>query len=174
MEMNRNTIIAIVLGIVAVGVVGWQLMGSFGGGAPPPPSTTATAAAAQQGAAAGGPEADLSFLETIPRELLEPTDKVYEPGLDPMRPVDEVYTTVIIRDSSLYNARIGGIVYLDDAPLALVNDDVLGVGEVTSDNLVTVLAIGPREVTLMQHTQMVTIDVETGEIVNQGQVEEGN
>ncbi len=188
--MNRQTMIAAGLGVVALVLVFWQLMPAFFGG--PPPAPTAPMAAVPSAASAA---ASLSVLdaEAMDEAVDDPTTSYVtmiaqlevhtlafdDPGLrNPFRPLVGPGSVVADTDT-LDEARrlaagltedpsflrtgtlgysVNGIVWTGDGPLALLNDQVLGVGEEIEEGGV-ITAISDDAVIFSYEGQSVTLPI---------------
>ena len=183
--MNRQAIVAIALGVVALLVVGKQLAPMLfgGGGAPPPPP------------APSRPMPTLPMLsDETEEELGTPYTRliaiVSETGLDfqqpglrnPFRPLagpgslvaeQELLDTVremaggLVENPTALSAdelnlgyRIQGIVWNEGEPMALVNGQVLAVGEEIEEGGI-ITAITDDSVVFLYEGQLLTIFVDT-------------
>ncbi len=155
MKMDKKTIIAIVLGIVAVGVVLYQAMGAFPStsnivsSAIATPTPSPIVSQTQNAAASDHPESPLQLSEyDILIATLKEVDLPYESKQfrNPMRPLvsegkgkkrktSGPASKVDLKMTSALSLgyTIEGIVWNDTEPLALVNDQVVGVGDTLDD-----------------------------------------
>lgn len=176
--MPRKNIIAIALGVVAVLIVIIQLgRGTRPMPTPettPPPAAVAKAATPAEApapdAAAGVAEtptpaaalSEIDFAET--NALLDELSSfVYDPFTlkDPMRPlIAKIEKTASGgAKSALASAVLGGIVWTDKAPLALVDNQVVGEGDYIGDDIL-VAKIAKDKVTLRRGDEETEIFLE--------------
>ena len=153
MKIDKKIILAIVLGVLAVGVVLYQLRGTFSSGKsgtagviPKPPSAVASAAqtpsvgTGRQSPSTGEyaafiakiKESDITFKS---RKLKNPmTPLVEKLNRDQSRAAGPATKVVApLTDARSMGYSIEGIVWNDFNPLALVNNQVVGIGEKLDD-----------------------------------------
>ncbi len=159
MKVDKKTILAIVLGIAAVAVVLYQVMGAFpsttstvsNAVAAPTPSpivpTSQTAAASVQVASAPTSAADYAnFIATVTEDNLPFKSKAFRNPMTPLvseQKADEpkvsgpaAKVALGPSDALSMGYSIEGIVWNDVEPLAIINNQVVGVGEMLDDGSV--------------------------------------
>lgn len=185
--MNRQTIIAIVLGIVAVIVVVSRVVPLFTGGstaapATPAPQATPAPTPPTPGQAAGAAEAEdelpgSGYARLIARVDVRNLGFEAQAVRDPFRPL--VGPGSVVREEEILDRaraqaggagdahaaqirqlamgyKVHGILWSDGAPLALVNDQVLGVGEEIEEGGV-ITTITPDTVVFTYEGQTLTL-----------------
>lgn len=184
--MNRQTIIAIVLGVVAVIVVVSRVVPLFTGGstaAPtaPAPQATATAPPASPSRAARAAQEDElpgnTYARLIARVDVRNLGFEAQAVRDPFRPL--VGPGSVVREQEILDRareqaggltgvqdvrirelalgyKVHGILWSDTTPLALVNDQVLGVGEEIEEGGV-ITTITPDTVVFTYEGQTLTL-----------------
>ena len=161
MKADSKTILAIVLVIVAVGVVAWQFLGGTSSSAINKAKKVAAASTPSAAQPAASSVQMVAQEKTVVKQ--SPYDKliarVSERDLayraqtfrNPMAPlVPEPSTGTIVRaedDSTdeIKGYSIKGIIWNDAQPLALINDQVVGVGERLEDGAL-ITEINPNSV----------------------------
>lgn len=156
--MDKQTIVAIVLGVVALGVVGTQLMPALGGSGTPAvaPSTASTNAGATLAIldarkATSGDQAGNAYAQLIARVVADDLAFATNTIRNPFRPLVGP-GSMAFESQDLEDARrlvtelvstgshsgvnpltlgysVNGIIWTGQGPLVLLNDQVLGVGE---------------------------------------------
>ncbi|RJP17967.1 MAG: hypothetical protein C4520_15280 [Candidatus Abyssobacteria bacterium SURF_5] len=144
----KKTILAVVLVAAAVGVVAYQILGTASpvkhatktAIAAPTPAPLQPAAAAQMRGPQGQPaEPQLSPYESLLEKVAERDLAYRKPGFrNPMSPlVAETCATNKAAEEAAKLSSAGyhvkGIIWNEDAPLALINDQVVGIGERLDD-----------------------------------------
>lgn len=159
MKVDKKTILAIVLGIAAVGVVVYQVMGSFSSTpragtsavAAPTPSPVASTSQTAPASVRAASEPSLSddyakFIATVKEDNLPFKSRTFRNPMTPLvseKKSDEPKasgpaTKVAVgpSDALALGYTIEGVVWNEANPLAIVNDQVVGVGETLEDGSV--------------------------------------
>ncbi len=154
MKIDKKIILAIILGVLAVGVVLYQLRGTFSSGKSrtvsvipkPPPSAAASAAqtpsvgTGRQSPSTGEyaafiakiKESDITFKSRKLKNPMAPlVEKLKRDQSRAAGPATKVVAP--LTDARSMGYSIEGIVWNDFNPLALVNNQVVGIGEKLDD-----------------------------------------
>ena len=153
MKADKKTIAAVVLGILAVGVIVYQVTGSLSPSksavnAAVAPQTTVAKATVQPAAVAQAAQASLtqdnydSLIASVSEKDLAYRDPAFRDPMSPLIPDPKALKLADIRtddsgigpiDAVAMGYSIQGIIWNKVAPLALINNQVVGVGEALDD-----------------------------------------